>query len=65
MRVKLKKIKQKIWLMMKMKAKKNQQKCRGKKFKNKKIKTEIKKKNIWEIIIEKLIWKDKKNFYKW
>jgi len=46
-----------------MKAKKNQQKCRGKKFKNKKIKTEIKKK-IWEIIIEKLIWKDKKNFYK-
>jgi hypothetical protein len=29
---------------MKMKAKKNQQKCRGKKFKNKKIKTEIKKK---------------------
>jgi hypothetical protein len=29
---------------MKMKAKKNQQKCRGKKVKNKKIKTEIKKK---------------------
>jgi hypothetical protein len=29
---------------MKMKAKKNQQKCRVKKFKNKKIKTEIKKK---------------------
>jgi hypothetical protein len=44
----------KINWRMKLKTKKNQQKCQGKK--NKKNKDQNEKKNIWEIVIERLNW---------
>jgi hypothetical protein len=63
MRVNLNKIKQqKIWLMDEIQSKKKSTKVPRNKIKI--LKNKDRKKNIWEIVIGGLNWKEK-NFYKW